>query len=391
MKIQYILLLGCIFWFACASPQSNSDSSESPALPFETKHVEVLRLSPTAFNEIIELTGTVEAKHDVIVSSKTTGTLEAITALGQTVRIGQVIANTEDEMIRASVAQAEAQVNNAEAGLRIAEDSYTRQQPLFADSIISPLEFARLETTLEQARSALAQAEAVYEQVARQLDYTSIQAPIYGKVEARYIEPGEQVIPGTQVLRLVDARNVRIAAGVPERYAGDIEVGTLVEIRLPTAGISPRTGRVTFAGSVIDPASRSFEVNVEVENTDERLKPEMIAELAIVRLTIEDALVIPGNAVTRTENGLSIFVVENRDGNHVALSREVSLGAEYANQVVITSGLSANEQVVVRGQSTLANQDLVSIDQSFSGLDEYGVPIIIEDSSDSTPTPEIEL
>ena len=391
MKIQYILLLGCIFWFACASPQGNSDSSESPALPFETKHVEVLRLSPTAFNEIIELTGTVEAKHDVIVSSKTTGTLEAIAALGQTVRVGQVIANTEDELIRASVAQAEAQVNNAEAGLRIAEDSYTRQQPLFADSIISPLEFARLETTLEQARSALAQAEAVYEQVARQLDYTSIQAPIDGKVEARYVEPGEQVVPGTQVLRLVDVRNVQIAAGVPERYAGDIEIGALVEVRLPTAGISPRTGRVTFAGSVIDPASRSFEVNVEVENTDGRLKPEMIAELAIVRLTIEDALVIPGNAVTRTENGLSIFVVENHDGNHVALSREVYLGAEYANQVVITSGLSANEQVVVRGQSTLANQDLVSIDQSFSGLDEYGVPIIIEDSSDSTPTPEIEL
>lgn len=390
MKIQHILLLGCIFWFACASPQGNSDSSESPTLPFETKHVEVLRLSPTAFNEIIELTGTVEAKHDVIVSSKTTGTLESITALGRTVRVGQVIANTEDELILASVAQAKAQVSNAEAGLKIAEDSYTRQQPLFADSIISPLEFARLETTLEQARSALAQAEAVHEQVARQLDYTSIQAPIYGKVEARYVEPGEQVIPGTQILRLVDVRNVQIVAGVPERYAGDIEVGTLVEIRLPTAGIPPRTGRVTFAGSVIDPASRSFEVNVEVENTDGRLKPEMIAELAIVRLTIEDALVIPGNAVTRTEDGLSVFVVGDHDGNNVALLREVSLGAEYANQVVITSGLSANEQVVVRGQSTLADQDLVSIDQSFSGLDEYGVPII-EDSSDSPPTPEIEL
>lgn len=391
MKFQYILLLGCTFWIACASPQGNFDGSESPASSFETKHVEVLQLSPTAFNEIIELTGTVEAKHDVIVSSKTTGTLETIAALGQTIRVGQVIANTEDELIRASVAQAEAQVNNAEAGLRIAEDSYTRQQPLFADSIISPLEFARLETTLEQARAALAQTEAVYEQVARQLDYTSIQAPINGKVEARYVEPGEQVIPGTQVLRLVDARDVHIAAGVPERFAGDIEIGALVEVRLPMAGISPRTGRVTFAGSVIDPASRSFEVNVEVENTDGRLKPEMIAELAIVRLTIEDALVIPGNAVIRTENGLSIFVVENHDGKNVALSREISLGAEYANQVVIASGLSENEQVVVRGQSTLADQDLVSIDQSFSGVDEYGVPIMIEESSDLSPTPEVEL
>ncbi len=390
MKIQYILLLVCLFWFACTSPQGNSESSESAAPPLDTKHVEVLQLSPTVFNEIIELTGTVEARQDVIVSSKTTGTLETIAALGQTVRVGQVIANTEDELIRASVAQAKAQVSNAESGLKIAKDSYTRQQPLFADSIISPLEFARLETTLEQAKSAVAQAEAVYEQVARQLDYTSIQAPINGKIEARYVEPGEQVVPGTQVLRLVDARNVQVVAGVPERYAGDIEIGTLVGVAPPTTRTAPRTGQVTFAGSIIDPDSRTFEVNVEVENTDGRLKPEMIAELAIVRWTIEDALVIPGNAVTRTENGLSVFVVENHDGNRVAQLREVSLGAEYANQVVITSGLSANEQVVVRGQSTLADQDLVSIDQVFSGLDEYGVPIM-ETPLDSTSTLEIEL
>ncbi len=390
MKIQYILILGCVFWFACASPQGDSETDQpSPELS-ESKHVEVLYLSPTPFNEIIELTGVVEAKHDVIVSSQTTGTLETIADLGRTVRVGEVVANTEDDLILSSVAQAKAQVGNAQAGLKIAEDSYTRQQPLFADSIISPLEFTSLETTLEQARSALAQAEAVYEQVARQLDYASIQAPINGKIEAHFVEPGEQVIPGTQVLRLVDSRNVHISAGVPERYAGDIEIGTIAEISLPTAGIAPRTGRVTFAGSVIDPASRSFEINVTVDNTDERLKPEMIAELAIVRLTVENAIVIPGNAVTRTENGLSVFIVENHEGNHVALAREVSLGAEYLNQVVITDGLSSSEQVVVRGQSTLAEGDLVTIDQAHSELDEYGVPIL-GSSMDSPPTPEIEL
>lgn len=391
MKFQSVLLPACLFWFfACASPQGNSDSSEPAPAPPETKLVEVLQLTPTAFNEVIELTGTVEAKHDVVVASKTTGTLETIASLGQNVRAGDVVARTEDELIRASVAQAEAQVHNAEAGLKIAEDSYVRQQPLFADSIISPLEYTRLESSLEQARAALAQSQAIYKQAARQLGYTSIQAPIYGKVEAHYVEPGEQVVPGTQVLRLVNARNIQITAGVPERYAGDIEVGTPAEIRLPTAGIASRTGQVTFAGSVIDPASRSFEVNIEVENSDEKLKPEMIAELAIVRQTIEPALVIPGNAVTRTENGLSVFVVKNQDGNLIAQLRVISVGAEYANQMVITHGLSANEQVVIRGQSTLADQDLVTIDQTFTELDEYGVPVPGR-SSDTIPNAEIEL
>ncbi len=375
MKIYYPLILFSVFWFACSAPADSPENKFNAPAP-DAKHVEILELSPVEFNDVIELTGTVEAKKDVIVSAKTTGTLERIVPLGRAVGIGQVIANTEDDLLQASVSQADAQVQNAEASLRVAEESYNRQKPLFADSIISPLEFTRLESTLDQAKSALAQATAIYDQAQRQLQYTSIIAPIAGKVEAHYVEAGEQVVPGTEVLRLVDTRNVQISAGVSERYAGDIVFGTPAEVSLPTANILSRSGRVIFAGNVIDPDSRSFEVNIEVDNADGRLKPEMIAQLAILRTTIDGALVIPGNTVTRTENGLSVFVVEQHDGNHVAKMRTVTLGADYANQVVVVSGLSAGEQVVVRGQSTLANNDLVTIDQTYSELDESGVPVI---------------
>ncbi len=383
MRIYFPLLLCSIFWFACSAPPDNQENPLSAPTP-DAKHVEILELSPVEFNDVIELTGTVEARRDVIVSAKTTGTLERIVPLGRTVGVGQVIANTEDDLLQASVSQAEAQVRNAEASLRIAEESYNRQKPLFADSIISPLEFTRLETTLDQAKSALAQSTAIFDQAQQQLQYTSITAPIGGKVEAHYVEPGEQVVPGMDVLRLVDTRNVQISAGVSERYAGDIEFGTPAEISLPTANVSPRTGRVVFAGNVIDPESRSFEVNIEVDNADGRLKPEMIVELAILRTTIEDALVIPGNSVTRTENGLSIFVVEQHEGRHVAKMRIVTLGADYANQVVVLSGLSPDEKVVVRGQSTLANDDLVTIDQTYSELDESGIPVV-GSSPESSP------
>ncbi len=389
MNPHYLLLLCSIFWVACASPEETQENEPAPPLG-NAKHVEVLGLAPNTFNDIIELTGTVEATHDVIVSSKTTGTLENIVALGRIVKAGEVVANTENDLLRASVLQAEAQVKNAEAGLKIAEESYERQRPLYADSIISQLEFIRLETTLDQAKSALAQANAVYEQVARQLGYTSVKAPINGKVEARYVEAGEQVVPGTQVLRLVDARNVYVSAGIPERYAGDIEIGTPAEINLPTAGISSRQGRVSFAGSVIDPDSRSFEINIAVENEDGKLKPEMIAELEILRLTVDSALVAPGNAVTRTENGHSVFIVAEEDGNYVAHLREVTLGAEYSNQVVILSGVSTGEQLVVRGQSTLADQDLVTVDQTYTELDALGIPVL-SSSSDVTLPLETEL
>ena len=201
-------------------------------------------------------------------------------------------------------------------------------------------------------------------------------APITATVEERYIEPGEQVVGGTQLLRLVDSRSVQVVAGISERYAGEIEIGTLARISPRSAGAPARAGRVSFAGSVIDPASRSFEIKIAVDNSDGKLKPEMIVQLAIVRLTMEDALVIPGNSITRNETGLSVFVVEEREGGSFARRRNISIGPEYANRVVVTSGLSAGETVVIRGQSTLGDGDRIITDQHYEALDDFGVPIL---------------
>ena len=375
MRIPYILLLCCGFWSACADPGDDLSTENEPP-PMAAKHVETLEVLPIAFDDFIELTGTIEANHDVIVSARTTGTLEMIVPLGQIVRVEQTVARVDDELLQTAHRQAEAQVSNARAALRIAQESYDRQQPLFADSIISALEFTRLETTLDQAKSALSLAEAAYDQTTHQLANTILPAPITATVEERYIEPGEQVVGGTQLLRLVDSRNVQVVAGVSERYAGEIEIGTLAEISPRSARAPARTGRVSFAGNVIDPDSRSFEIKVAVDNSDGKLKPEMIVQLTVVRLTVEDALVIPGNAITRNESGLAIYVVEERDGDSFAQRRNVTIGPEYANRVVVTSGLSAGETVVIRGQSTLGDDDRVITDQHYTALNEFGVPIL---------------
>jgi len=387
MKNLYLVFLCCFLWLSCAAPEGSVDT-ETPDPVVTAKRVEVLSITPSTFNDVIELTGIVEARHDVVVSSRTTGTLEYIAALGRQVRAGDVVASTEDDILATNLSQAEAQVANAKAAFKIAEESYTRQSPLFADSIISELEFIGLEATYEQAKSALAQTQALFQQVTLQLQHTSMTAPIYGIVEDHYVEAGEQVIPGTQILRLVDARNVYISAGISERYAGDIEVGTSAKINLPTSNLSPRQGRVIFAGSVINPDSRSFEINIEVQNEDGRLKPEMIVDLAILRMTLANSLVIPGNAIMRTEDGHTVFVVEEVDGRHTAQMRTIVIGPEYANQSVILDGLDEGDHVVVRGQSTLGNQDIVIIDQTYAQLDEYGVPIM---DSPSRMSSEIDL
>lgn len=382
MRTPYILLLCCGFWSACADP-GNSPNAESEPPPMAAKHVETLEVFPIAFDDFIELTGTIEANHDVIVSARTTGTLEMIARLGQTVRAEQTVARIDDGLLQTAHRRTEAQVHNARAALRIAQDSYDRQQPLFADSIISALEFTRLETTLDQAKSALSLAEAAHDQATRQLANTILPAPITATVEERYVEPGERVVGGTRLLRLVDSHSVQVVAGISERYAGEIEIGTPARISPRSAGAPARTGRVSFAGSVIDPNSRSFEVKISVDNSDRKLKPEMIVQLAVVRLTVEDALVIPGNAITRNEAGMAIYVVEEREEGSFAQRRSITIGPEYANRVVVSGGLAAGEIVVIRGQSTLGDGDRIITDQHYDALDEFGIPIL-NARSDST-------
>jgi membrane fusion protein (multidrug efflux system) len=337
--------------------------------------VETLQLQPNAFEDVIELTGTVESLNDATLSAQSSGTVDYIAPLGRRAAQGTVIARLDQGIVTATLQQAEAQVENAEATLELAQDNFNRQEPLYRDSIISALEFQNVRTQLNQANAALRQAQALRAQAQEQVNNTVIKAPFSGTIEEHLVEQGEQVSPGVPVLRIVDTRRVRVTVGVPERYAGDIEVGTQVWISFKAYQNETRDGRVTFAGSAINPSNRTFPVEIEVENTEGRLKPEMIAQVSVSREKLDDVLVVPRPAVLRDEAGTSVFVVVDQDGVPTAVRRSVSLGPAYAGRVVLTEGVEPGTEVIVLGQTTVTEGDAVEVIENYSKLDASGVPI----------------
>ncbi len=196
---------------------------------------------------------------------------------------------------------------------------------------------------------------------------TRVVAPFDGVVEERFVEPGEQVNPGSRVLRVVDAAEVKVKAGVPERYATDIQQGAAVDIRFNAYGIEPRTGTVSFVGRTIDPQTRTFPVEVSLDNADGALKPEMVARLVLTRAVVEGALVVPQNALVRHENGQSLFVVEAGEKGRVARRVEVEVGARSDGKVVVTKGLEPGDEVVVLGQANLSGGDKVEVTNGSDG------------------------
>ncbi len=423
MRLPRLLLLAlpALTLAACGGP--SDDAAEADAPRDRSVPVEVVVADPGYFEDTIELTGTVDADNDATLSPDVPGMLTYVAPVGTFVRAGQTVAQVRATgqqagvaqaqagvaQGRAGVAQAQASVAGAEAGLQaaraqrqaaqaqldLAQDQYRRQAPLFRDSILSALEFRSVETQLAQARAQVAQADAGIAQAqgqvrasregvnaARaqsqaasagvasaqsQLASTRIVAPFSGVVEARLQEPGELASPGQPVVRLVGSGSVKVTAGVPERYAGEIEQGTQVTVTPNAYTVDARGGRVSFVGLAIDTDSRTFPIEVAVENADRSLKPSMVVRMNVTRSVLENVIVVPTEAIVRDERGTSVFVVANDTSGTVASRRVVELGPDAGETVVIRSGVQAGDQIVVSGAADLAEGERVRVTETRPG------------------------
>lgn len=338
------------------APAETPDAGQRRALP-----VEAMILQPTTFRERVEVTGVVRALEDAVLSAQAGGTVLELAARGARVRRGQVLVRIDPNLPEAAVQQAQADLAAARAGVALARDRYGRLEPLAQEGVISPLELEGVRAELHQAEAQLARARAALEQATEQLVRATVRAPFAGVVEDRFVERGEQVAAGAQLVRLVEPRRVRVEAGVPERYAGDVTVGDRVAVILASQGEEPRTGTVAFAGVAVDPASRTFTVEVEVSNPEGRLKPQMTARLDLTRRVVEDALVVPEPAVVRDEEGPGVFVVVPGEDGPTARRRAVQLGPRGRDGVVLLEGVRSGDEVVVTGQQTLADGTPVTV------------------------------
>jgi RND family efflux transporter MFP subunit len=218
---------------------------------------------------------------------------------------------------------------------------------------------------LDQAKTRLDAAEAAQRVAELQTTRASIVAPFDGVISARNAERGEVASPGLPLLSVVQLDPIKVTLAVSDRDVVTLREGTEVEVRTD-AQSQPLRGSILRINPVADVESRSFAVEVEVPNAERRLLPGMIARVTLDQPVATGALVIPQTFLVtrRADNG--VFVVE--DG--VARWRTLGLGAVVHDQVVVTSGLSAGDEVVVVGQRALAEGDRVIVSRKGRCCDE---------------------
>jgi membrane fusion protein (multidrug efflux system) len=340
-----ILILGTLSGAAVSCGDSKGAGGAGAAAGGNAVNVRVETLQPADFSETIHLTGIVKAIEDVTVSPEEGGTLKEWTCeKGRYVERGTIIALLDDGVVKAGYDAALAQYNTAEL-------VYGNQQRVFSEQAIS-------ETQLKTSGYARDAAKAQADLMKARFERTRVRAPVSGILDERLVDVGELAPPGLPLARIVNLSAVKIVINVPERYAGQLQKGTMVEFSVIAYPGLVFRGRVSFVGSAISPDNRTFPVEAELANPGGKLKPEMIARATIMQASRKQALLVREEIVQQVDRDRQIVYVE--DGG-TARERRVQLGGRSGNTVEVVAGLRAGDRIITSGFQKVVDGQPVTI------------------------------
>jgi HlyD family secretion protein len=333
----------------------------------------------------IPITGELHPLSKVTVVPKVTGELEqlrtpdgALIDVGTAVSKGDLIAVLEHSALDASVEQARAALAVANAGLvqartvrGNAERERGRLEELYDRGSIAPDEWDQTQTAYEQAVAGVSLAQAQVEQANAALRQTqvmledaAIEAPIAGVVSAKFVDEGDLASPATPLLEIVDVDTVKLYGGIAERMTPQIRPKeTLVEARVDAYPDEVFSGYIHNVAVKVAPQTRTVELETRLPNPGHRLKPGMFARLTVVVDEQKEVALVPAAAVIRQGTATGLYVINSG----VASYRTVELGRSQGDMQEVLEGVAVGEHVVVRGQHLVQDGAEVEIVEEVQG------------------------
>jgi membrane fusion protein (multidrug efflux system) len=323
----------------CVGSLAQAQDTKSAAVPVEAAKVVAAPLS-----EQVTAIGTLLSDEAVVVSSEIAGRLKEIHFKeGQPIEKGAPLFTLDDSVYRA-------QLSDAEARLKLAEQTHKRTSTLFTNK------YATAQSADESA-SNLAVNTAAVELARVQLDKAHIVAPFSGIMGLRHVSVGEYITAGQPLVNLEAIDPVKADFRVPEKFLPAIRVGQTIRIKVDAFPEASFDGKIYAIDPRLDVAGRSLLVRALVPNTDQRLRPGLFARVTVLLQRKEEALSVPEQAIV--PQGDSQYVFKIVDGK-VQLTKVVT-GTRREGRVEIVEGLSVGDQVVTAGQLKIRDGSAVSV------------------------------
>lgn len=303
-----------------------------------------------AFNHYIELQGNVTTKDLVVISPESPGILTLVFVKeGQYVSKGQQLAKIDDGGLTPQLSQMKIQAS-------LAKTTFERQERLWKQKVGSEIQFL-------QAKANYEAQEKMVKQIEEQIAKTVVVAPFAGTIDEVITEQGNMVSPGSsQLFRIINLNKMYIETDVPERHITTVKMGKSVEVELPVLG-EKLLAKVAQVGSFINPANRTFKVEIPVSNKSKLIKPNLTAKIRINDYTNEKALLIPQSIISENAKGQEYLYVIVKKVNNVGIAKKIIIetGKTEGDFIEVLKGIENGSEVILEGARSIKDGQEVKV------------------------------
>ena len=309
-------------------------------------------ITPQEFKHYVSFQGTIDTDQNLVIYPELPGLLKAIYVTeGQRVDKGTLLVRLSDGGMQDQLEQLRLQ-------LELAKTTYERQEKLWAQKIGSEIQYLQSKTAFKALQKSVSQME---DQVAK----TRIRAPFDGIVDHIMADKGANLAPGaTPILRFVNLDKMQVAGEIPEKHLPNIRKNSQAKINVPVLG-KQWVSKVSLVGNYINPNNRSFRVEIDLDNKEGNLKPNMTAQVLLNDYTNPEALLVPLKNILKNQDGRNyVFVLKPVVGEkdtYKAVKTFIETGAEANNKLEIIKGLMAGDRILQEGVRLAKDQQLIKI------------------------------
>ena len=303
------------------------------------------------FKHMLELQGSVTTKNLMVITPEFNGILTNVYVTeGQKVSKGQILARIDDGGLGQQLTQLQIQAD-------LAKTTFERQKRLWDQKIGSEIQYLQAKSSYESQQQAV-------NQLKQQLSKTTVTAPFSGTIDDVITEQGSVVAAGqSQLMRIVNLDDMYIETDVPERYVADVTTGKSVQVEFPVLGKTIDT-KVRQASDFINPANRTFKVEIAVPNKEKSIKPNLTARLKINDYTNENALLVPQSIISENAEGEQyVYVVKdkNSEGEGVANKVIIKTGKTQGDVIEVLEGIEDGAEIIQEGARSVRDGQNVKV------------------------------
>ena len=345
-NIVYALIIigfGAFITYRVIENKKKSENSKDKSDKKSPIAVSGIVIKPQTFDNNLSLSGSVEANEQVEIRSEVSGIVESINFKeGSNVSKGQLLFKVNDAELRAQLSQTSTKE-------KLAGENERRANLLLQKEAISQEEY---DISRAEYASAKAQSQLIKAQIAK----TSVRAPFSGKIGLRSISQGTYITPTVLVAKLVNIEKVKISFSIPEKYAAQVKMGAIIEINV-SGSTKKYTAKVYAIEPEVEITTRTLKIRAIADNIDGKLFPGTFADVKLPLSTIDDAIVIPTEAIVPVQDGKKVFISNMGKAKEIMVEATTRTDAS----ILILSGLKAGDTLITSGVMSLKNDTPVKI------------------------------